>query len=310
MLRAAEAGRKLHRSAESSLNARLKKKIFEKTSWLNRDQKVHKKIGKRKSKTGPATKIKSVIFVPRTPSSRLYKQLRAEELRLAEITGYRVKVQERVGTQLRRILVKKNPLPEIPCGHESCMMCKNGKGGQCRRRNISYKTTCDNCKANNLQAGVENTPETVAHYIGESFRSGAERSANHISDYLNQKEESHIWKHKTIAHPDEEVTFSMQIIKKHFSSFERQVTECIYIEVHQRENILNSKSGFNRCLIPRLSVMMGEKEHTEQRKDKGKREKLNIKRHFSNSSEPEAVSRSDNDGKVAESTESRVEMQE
>ena len=99
----------------------------------------------------------------------------------------------------------------------------------------------------------------MAHYIGESFRSGAERSADHISDYLNQKEDSHIWKHKTIAHPDEEVTFSMQIIKKHFSSFERQVTESIYIEVHQRENILNSKSGFNR-----LSVMMGEKEHTEQ----------------------------------------------
>ena len=112
-------------------------------------------------------------------------------------TGYRVKVQERGGTQLRRILVKKNPFPEIPCGREFCMMCKNGKGGQCRRRNISYKTTCDNCKANNLQAGVENTPETVAHYIGESFRSGAERSANHISDYLNQKEESHIWKHKS-----------------------------------------------------------------------------------------------------------------
>ena len=56
----------------------------------------------------------------------------------------------------------------------------------------------------------------------------------------------------------------MQIIKKHFSSFERQVTESIYIEVNQRKNILNSKSGFNRCLIPRLSVMMGEKEHTEQ----------------------------------------------
>ena len=42
-----------------------------------------------------AFKVKSVIFVPRTPSSRLCKQLRAEEQRLAVITGYRAKVQER-----------------------------------------------------------------------------------------------------------------------------------------------------------------------------------------------------------------------
>ena len=34
VLRAAEAGTKLHRSPESSLDARLKKKIFEKTSWF------------------------------------------------------------------------------------------------------------------------------------------------------------------------------------------------------------------------------------------------------------------------------------
>ena len=28
-------------------------------------------------------------------------------------------------------------------------------------------------------------------------------------------------------------------------------------------NILNSKGGFNRCTLPRLSIKMGEKEHTE-----------------------------------------------
>ena len=149
----------------------------------SRDAIASKKVGKRKPKVGPALKVKSVIFVPRTPSSRLCKQLRAEEQRLAVITGYRVKVQDRGGTQLRRILCRKNPYREIPCGRQSCMVCKNGKGGQCRRRNITYQTSCDNCKANNLQAGIENTPDTVAHYFGESFWSASGRSTDHISDY-------------------------------------------------------------------------------------------------------------------------------
>ena len=39
-------------------------------------------------KNSLALKVKSVIFVPRTPSSKLCKLLRAEEQRLAFITGY------------------------------------------------------------------------------------------------------------------------------------------------------------------------------------------------------------------------------
>ena len=52
----------------------------------------------------------------------------------------------------------------------------------------------------------------------------------------------------------------MKVIKKHKSAFERQVQESILIELNQVDgNILNSKSGFNRCLIPRLTVMMGDR---------------------------------------------------
>ena len=91
--RAAEAGRKLHRSAESSLDARLKNKIYAKTSWFKNNKKAGakkytKKVKKNKMKNSLALKVKSVIFVPRTPSSKLCKLLRAEEQRLAFITGY------------------------------------------------------------------------------------------------------------------------------------------------------------------------------------------------------------------------------
>ena len=78
-----------------------------------------------------------------------------------------------------------------------------------------------------------------------------------------KKEESHMWRHQQQAHPEKNVTFTIKVVKRFLSSFEREVSESIYIEVNQNIQILNKKSGFNRCLIPRLSVMMGEKEYHE-----------------------------------------------
>merc|ERR1740123_2594395 len=55
----------------------------------------------------------------------------------------------------------------------------------------------------------------------------------------------------------------MKVIKKHTSAFQRQVMEAVVIEIRQNSNILNSKSGYNRCLIPRLSVSVGDRVQEE-----------------------------------------------
>ena len=153
---------------------------------------------------------------------------------------YRVKIQERNGIQLRRILCKR-PIPPIFCGRDSCMICKPGGNGDCRRRNILYINTCDNCRAANAAAGVESTAANTAAYWGESFRSGSERSAEHLQDCRHKKEESHMWRHQQQAHPDENVSFTMKVVKRFLKSFEREVSESIYIEVNQSNNILNQK---------------------------------------------------------------------
>ena len=40
---------------------------------------------------------RSVLFVDHTPGSRLATQLRWEEAKLAEMTGYKIKIVERAG---------------------------------------------------------------------------------------------------------------------------------------------------------------------------------------------------------------------
>ena len=107
---------------------------------------------------------------------------------------------------------------------------------------------------------MEDTPEHVRAYWGESHRSAAERSEEHLHDLRAQKEDSHMLKHKLLEHPDEEVTFTMKVLKKHYSAFERMVTESTLItHNHNTSNILNSKSGYNRSCIPRLTVSMGQR---------------------------------------------------
>ena len=100
-------------------------------------------------------------------------------------------------------------------------MCKVDGSGDCRRRNILYHNSCDNCRADNAAKGVESTAANTAAYWGESFRSASERSLEHLQDYRNKKEESHMWRHKLQAHPDEEVSFTMKVVKRFHSSFER-----------------------------------------------------------------------------------------
>ena len=52
------------------------------------------------------------------------------------------------------------------------------------------------------------------------------------------------------------------------SAFERQVTEAVLIHQESlQHNILNSKSEYNRCALPRLSTKLGENEFKEWKKE-------------------------------------------
>jgi hypothetical protein len=64
-----------------------------------------------------------------------------------------------------------------------------------------------------------------------------------------------------------EVKFQMQAIKFHRSAFERQVHEAVLIQANRGHNILNSRSEYNRCALPRLGTKLGERETKEKRQE-------------------------------------------
>ena len=96
-------------------------------------------------------------------------------------------------------------------------------------------------------------------YIGESNRSGYERGGEHLSDKRNYNETSHMLKHCLISHKGEdprEIKFGMKLRGQFRSALERQIGEAIAI-IEEKENgveLLNSKSEFNRCSLPRITA--------------------------------------------------------
>ena len=55
----------------------------------------------------------------------------------------------------------------------------------------------------------------------------------------------------------------MRVLKYTRSSFERQILESVLIQNNRNHHILNSRSEYNRCALPRLTAKMGNKEIKE-----------------------------------------------
>ena len=78
-------------------------------------------------------------------------------------------------------------------------------------------------------------------------------------------------KHAIGVHPNKdmsEVQFGMRVLKFNTSSFERQIMESVVIQVERQEHfLLNSRTEFNRCSLPRLCAQIGEGEFKQYNKE-------------------------------------------
>ena len=299
-------GEDFYRSAASTLKSRVKKKLTAKTSWykkrktgeenkIGRGKQKHGKEGEKKKQCEGKTTAKAVIYVPYTHGSKLAKLMREAEAKLEDLTGYRLKVVERGGTKLENILHKSNLWEGKDCQRKNCLLCdtklKTGKNTRqsCSKRNAVYETWCATCENRDRDekhgsGGDESGSEgkkseiTLHKYIGETSRSVHERGMENLLDARSLNSGSHILKHYLESHEMEEldqIEFNMKVLRFPKTAFERQIYESVAIQENRLHNLLNSKSEFNRCAIPRLTLKMGEremKEESDRRKEEMKNE--------------------------------------
>ena len=295
MKRREEEGR-IYRSARSTLPMRCRKKLLEKTSWYKqkrkREEDEEDEIGekKRRKKLGGATekkknvqssgKVKAVMFTPYTHQSELAKELRQAETKLEELTGYKLKVVERAGMRLEDLIRKSDPWEGIDCYREACLLCKTkektdkNRSQECTKRSLVYEIWCMDCEKMEEErikgeAGENKELEKellkrkkLYKYIGETSRSIYERAYEHSMGVDSLHSGSYMLKHNIDMHEGEELDttrFGVKVLKFTRTSFERQILESVKLQENTNHFLLNSKSEYNRCAIPRLTTKIGEK---------------------------------------------------
>jgi hypothetical protein len=212
-------------------------------------------------KKGPLPPTKSVLFVDNTIGGVLYKRLQESEDGSGSMSGYRVRVAEAAGTPLSVLLPSTNPWGPMDCQRDDCVTCKQDDERRidCRRRNILYESECMVCAASKpvQKDGKVDMKDGKGVYVGESSRSIYERAKEHDADKEKNSEESHQIKHWLSSHEEllAPPKFKFKLVKSFKDPLTRQLSEAVRIELRGSE-ILNSKSEYSRCRVPRLTVDM------------------------------------------------------
>ena len=293
-----------YRNAASSLPTRARKKLTGKEDWyrkkncmekIEEQKNLYKKRLKKKQLVKPKKDRQSnniaVMFVPYTIGGELAKRLREAEAQLEGQTGYRIKIVERTGTKVEDLLHRSNPWQGQDCGRKECLLCKTKvkldrfKEQDCTKRCIVYETWCLTCEMREIsRIEDEEEDEKVRRekirnfkrykYIGETSRSIYERGLEHDRDWKELKKDSHMVKHFFDVHEEEEaeeMEFGMRIVNACRSAFNRQISESVEIQNNKdKHHILNSRSEYNRCALPRLTAKLGDE--TYDKVDKIKKE--------------------------------------
>ena len=153
-----QSGTPLYRTAVESGNSRNRKKIMGKSTWFKGGGGKISNTGtpsggywKRGSKndntgTGPL-RTRTVLFVENTPNGELSKRIREQLARMEGIMGYKMKVVERVGTQLKDLFSLTNVWGGTVCGRNNCTTCLQDceEVPDCTRRSVVYESICKKC---------------------------------------------------------------------------------------------------------------------------------------------------------------------
>ena len=146
---------------------------------------------------------------------------------LARKNGVKLKVVERAGLTVKKILQRRNPFEKKSCEREECMICKYGRPGECRTRG---------CVDTNWY--VKKMGRSTMVRREEVHMRGWEE----VRDWEKKYERSPLWRHSELYHGGEDFDLEMKITDKSFGKpSRRMITESVMIEQVKEYDAMNSK---------------------------------------------------------------------
>ena len=180
----------------------------------------------------------SVMFIPATPDSKLAKLIEEE----VKSSGVKIKVVERAGIKVKKLLQKNDPFKGKKCEDSTCFVCSTTNSGNCRKSGITYGIMCKgDCDGDT--------------YNGETHGNGYTRGSQHSSDYHHKREGSVMWKHCVKKHEGREQQFEMKIMDYvRDDPTMRQILEAIRINELPENRRINDRDEWIVGRIPSVTV--------------------------------------------------------
>ena len=184
------------------------------------------------------------MFIPPPPNGTLAKLLRKREAELNGKSNMCIKIVEKGGPKIKRILVKSDPFPKTKCDVKDCPFCepfpllKTDEKQNCYAHNVGYSIECQLC-------GMS--------YEGETHRKISVRGREHVRGLRNKCDTNPLQKHISNNHPEGGCTFKLKVTGRFMDALSRQADEGLRIQ-QKAKTILNSKSEFNAPKIKRITI--------------------------------------------------------
>ena len=161
----------------------------------------------------------------------------------------KVKVLEKSGVTVKKILQRSNPFGNMLCEREDCFSCYNDEvtatNVNCRTRGCVYWICCTECK------------DLVKEekYGGQTGRSFYERMREHFDQYRKKSEKSILWKHALKHHNGENFPMEIKVDCMCFGKPSRRLmTEAVLINKMDRNESMNRKEEWNFIKIPQMNI--------------------------------------------------------
>ena len=181
------------------------KRIFEKTIgnsevYPHRDKssRIEDQAGEstRRKKTWYSKgKYKSVFYVDATVNSVLLKKCQ-QVLNKCDVP---IKVVEKTGESLRKMLVRSNPFKDKHCSDPQCAVCLSDSKINCRSRELVYENFCEHFSSCN------------GSYVGETADPIKERFKEHLDDCRLRPRQSAMHAHAIEKHAGEITNFKVKV---------------------------------------------------------------------------------------------------
>ena len=142
-------------------------------------------------------KNESVLFVEATPRSEYKEKVEV----LVKKYDLKIKVVERVGQTIKKMLQRSDPFRRNICERRDCIICTKGFNINCRERGCVYQFCCLEC-------------EQKRKYRGQTGRSIYHRTGEHMKNWDKDLHFYPLKRHSDIFHGGNSFEFEIEILSR------------------------------------------------------------------------------------------------